>query len=209
MAGARLELGASQDFPVDWKAFVEIFAGHEYSGAPFAGAYVLDIGAHKGYFAAYALARGASVVRSFEPDSVNYEVLERTAEPLRPRWTARDVAVGAASGQAVLRLDRASWAHSLLEVEHPVGERLVQVITLEEALAELPRGDSTTVVKIDAEGSECDILARPESLELVDVLLVEWHTSAPCTLEELTHTIESAGLAARRNITGARLFERR
>lgn len=207
VAGAVLELGASRDFPVDWKAFVEIFGGGEYSGAPYAGAHVLDVGAHKGYFAAYALARGAAIVLSVEPEAANYAALERAARPLHPCWATRNVAVGATSGEAVLHLDRTSWAHSLLEVEHPVGEQLVEVVTLEDALAELPRGGSATIVKIDVEGSECDILARPRSLDIVDVLLVEWHASAPCTAEELTHLIESASLV-QTQAAGAMQFER-
>jgi hypothetical protein len=54
------------------------------------------------------------------------------------------------------------------------------------------------IVKIDAEGAECDILARPEALVGVDLLLVEWHSeTAPCSREELTRNVESAGLRLR------------
>ena len=48
----------------------------------YAGAVVLDLGAHKGYFGAYALARGARLVISFEPETANLELLERGAETL-------------------------------------------------------------------------------------------------------------------------------
>lgn len=148
-------------------------------------------------------------MRSFEPAAENYAALERAARPLHPRWSTRNAALGATSGEGVLHLDRALWAHSLLDVEQPVGEQPVEVVTLEEALAELPTGGSVTIVKIDAEGSECDILARPESLERVDVLLVEWHSSAPCSVEELTRVIGSAGLIATGRVGGAMQFERR
>ncbi len=60
----------------------------------------------------------------------------------------------------------------------PVGRQLASIVTLEQALAALPESGSPTIVKVDAEGSDCDILARPEALEPVDVLLVEWHSSA-------------------------------
>ena len=58
---ALVEIGGGDDFPVDWKAFAEVFADRPYEG-PFDGASVLDVGAHKGYFGAFALAAGAAVV---------------------------------------------------------------------------------------------------------------------------------------------------
>jgi FkbM family methyltransferase len=191
---ARVELGGGRDFPIDWKTFVEIFVDESYA-TPYRDAAVLDVGAHKGYFGAYALARGASVVVSFEPAATNYEALDRAAKPLGDRWLTRNAAIGSTAGAGVLLLDRTSWAHSLVEVERPAGEQAVSIVTLEQALAELPKGGSPTIVKIDAEGSECDILARTEALERVDVLMVEWHPAvAPCTREELIGTVESGGL---------------
>jgi len=191
---ARVELGDDGDFPIDWKAFVEIFADEIYA-APYRGAHVLDVGAHKGYFGAYALAGGASVVLSFEPEVKNYSVLERTSGRLGSRWLTRNAALGSTSGTGTLLLDRTSWAHSLRLVERPAGEQRVEIVTLEQALSELPRGGSRTIVKINAEGSECDILARPDALERVDLLMVEWHPkTAPCTAAELTRTVESGGL---------------
>jgi FkbM family methyltransferase len=190
---AHVELGGGRDFPIDWKAFVEIFADESYA-APYRDATVLDVGAHKGYFGAYALACGASVVVSFEPAATNYDVLDRAAKPLGDRWLTWNAAIGSTAGARVLILDRMSWAHSLLEVERPAGQQPVSIVTLEQALAELPEGGSRTIVKIDAEGSECDILARPGPLERVDVLMVEWHPAlAPCTTEELTGNVGSSG----------------
>jgi FkbM family methyltransferase len=190
----QVRLGDGEDFPVDWKAFIEVF-GHETYRADYRDAHVLDVGGHKGYFGAYALAQGASAVVSFEPAARNYEVLAQTARPLRARWQTRNAALGATSATGVLLLDRTSWAHSLVHVERPAGEQRVVIATLEEALAELPRGGSRTIVKIDAEGSECDIVARPEPLERVDVLMIEWHPeTAPCTTNDLIEIAASAGL---------------
>jgi len=192
--GGQVRLGGGDDFPVDWKAFVEVF-GYETYRADYRDVHVLDVGGHKGYFGAYALARGASAVVSFEPETRNYNVLGRTARPLRARWQTRNIALGATSGTGVLLLDRASWAHSLVHVERPAGAQHVVIATLEEALAELPRGGSRTIVKIDAEGSECDIVARQEALDRVDVLMIEWHPeAAPCTTRDLVQMAGSAGL---------------
>jgi FkbM family methyltransferase len=203
----NLRLGDGDDFSVDWKAFVEIF-GHETYRADYRDAHVLDAGGHKGYFGAYALARGASAVVSFEPSERNYGVLAQTARPLHDRWQTHNVALGSTSGTGVLLLDRTSWAHSLFRVERPAGTQPVVIATLEEALAELPRGGSRTIVKIDAEGSECDIVARPEALERVDLLMIEWHPeTAPCTVSDLVQIGAAAGLELVSN-AGLLRFER-
>ena len=204
---ARVELGGGADFPVDWKAFVEVFAEQPYAG-PYRQARVLDVGAHKGYFSAYALAHGASVVLSVEPEARNYEALARAAGPLGDRWLTRNAAVGSTSGTGTLLLDRTSWAHSLLQVERPAGEQQVEMVTLEQALSDLPAGGSRTIVKIDAEGSECDILSRPSALTPIDLLVVEWHTGAPCTRDQLIRAVESSGLLAMPASDGLMRFAR-
>jgi FkbM family methyltransferase len=205
---ALVEIGSDGDFAIDWKAFVEVVGEQPYRGA-YEGAAVLDVGAHKGYFGAYALARGASVVASFEPALGNFSALERTAGPLGTRWVARNRALGRSEGEGVLRLDRTSWAHSLVEVERPAGEQPVSVVTLAQALAELPRNAPRTIVKIDAEGAECDILSHADALDGVDLLLLEFHPSiAPCTAAELTRSIESKGLGAVTPGNGVMRFRR-
>jgi FkbM family methyltransferase len=193
VGATHIELGPRTDFPIDWKIFVDVFGDEEYA-APYRGAHVLDVGAHKGYFGAYALANDASFVVSIEPEARNFEALTRSAAQLGSRWRTRNAAVGATSTTGTLLLDRTPWGHSLFHVSGPAGEQPVTIITLEQALEELPAGGTRTIVKIDAEGSECEILANA-SLERVDLLIVEWHTEkAPCSKEELIHVVESAGL---------------
>ena len=203
-----LELGGDDDFPIDWKAFAEIFADEPYA-ADYRSAHVLDIGAHKGYFGAYALAGGASLVVSFEPAATNFETLARTARALGDRWVTRSAALGATAGAGNLLLDRTSWAHSLVRVERPAGTQQVEIVTLADALAELPAQGGRTIVKIDAEGAECEILGDPAALERVHVLLVEWHAeTATCTAEELTRAVESAGFELHSRDRGAMRFMR-
>jgi FkbM family methyltransferase len=170
---------------------------------------VLDIGGHKGYFGAYALAHGAASVLTFEPAERNYRVLERTAKPLRARWSVHKAALGSNTGTGVLLLDKTSWAHSLVSVERPAGEQRVRIETLEHALSELSNRGARTIVKVDAEGSECEILARPGTLENVDLVMVEWHPeTAPCTTDDLARVAASAGLV-RGVDRGVLRFERR
>jgi FkbM family methyltransferase len=208
VGATHVELGPRTDFPIDWKIFVEVFGDEEYA-APFRGAHVLDVGAHKGYFGAYALANGASFVVSIEPEAGNFEALARSAAQLGSRWRTRNAAVGATSTTGTLLLDRTPWGHSLFQVARPAGEQPVTIITLGQALEELPAGGSRTIVKIDAEGSECDILTTPASLESVDHLIVEWHSEkAPCSEEELIEAVESAGLRRASKTSGLLHFAR-
>ena len=139
-----VELGSGHDFPVDWKAFAEIFGSTQYA-VSFTDARVLDVGAHKGYFGAFALASGAAVVLSFEPAAKNYEALERAAKPLGDRWHTRNAALGSTPGRGTLLLATTLWAHSLVEVEKPAGEQAVSIVTFEQALDALPaRGSRCT-----------------------------------------------------------------
>jgi FkbM family methyltransferase len=186
------ELGTGADFPIDWKAFAEVIGVQPYE-ADYRGAAVLDVGAHKGYFGAYALACDASFVVSYEPSSRNFAALGRTAAAQEQRWVVHNLAIGRARGKAVLHLDQTSWAHSLIESERRAGEERVEVITLDDALADLPPAPRT-IVKIDAEGSEWDIVEATGQLD-VDVLMVECHpATALRTEQELVELVAARGM---------------
>jgi hypothetical protein len=58
------------DYDVDWESLKFVIADEAYPG-DHAGAVVLDLGAHKGYYGAYAIANGARLVVSFEPETAN------------------------------------------------------------------------------------------------------------------------------------------
>jgi FkbM family methyltransferase len=190
---ARVELGGAGSFPVDWRAFVEVLAEQPYR-ADYTGAAVVDVGAHKGYFGAFALERGARQVLSVEPESTNFAALARAAEPLAPSWLVRNAAVAEASGTGTLRLAPTSWAHSLAPIPDAVGEQPVQLVTLAELLDELAVDGARTIVKVDAEGGECEIVRDADTLGRIDVLLVEWHSeTASCTAEELVRRVTQAG----------------
>jgi FkbM family methyltransferase len=168
-------------------------------------AVAVDIGAHKGYFGAFALAEGAHVVLSYEPHSRNFELLERAAESLgdRGRWIVRRAAVGSADRRDTLHIRPGSWSHSLAAIPD-AGEATqfeqVDVCGMATVLDAARRaGGRRVVVKIDAEGAECEIVLGTAVTQwrLVDELLLEHHDFAPCTLADLTAQLESAGLMYR------------
>jgi FkbM family methyltransferase len=63
---------------IDRRTFDEVFIHRNYL-ADYEGATLLDLGAHKGYSAAWALVHGAVRVISVEPAAANYANLERSS----------------------------------------------------------------------------------------------------------------------------------
>ena len=70
----------SDNVHVDLQTFAEIFVLREYAPLDVRSAHVLDLGAHKGYFAAWALRRGAAFVSSYEPHPKNFAALQTTCQ---------------------------------------------------------------------------------------------------------------------------------
>ena len=101
--------------------FAFVAVDDAYSG-DYRGAVVLDLGAHKGYYGAYALGkRGAATVISYEPGAANYTPRRRR----RPRTLAIGGSRGGRrsalrAGAPALHLMGASWGHSLIP---PTGSR--------------------------------------------------------------------------------------
>jgi len=130
------------DFLVDWLSLEWVLVSKAYETG-YDGAVVLDIGAHKGYVSAYAVAAGAHAVIAYEPELRNFELLERCAASRGAQgadWLLRCFAVGAESGEAELHISSASWGHEL----HPpdafsqfeVGVQKVPIIAMADVLAE-------------------------------------------------------------------------
>lgn len=53
---------------VDFQVLAQVFLDEVYGELKFQDRIVIDVGAHKGYFAAYALMSGAKAVLSYEPE---------------------------------------------------------------------------------------------------------------------------------------------
>lgn len=195
------------DFAIDWETLKFVVSDEAYA-TDYDGAVVLDLGAHKGYFGAYALAHGARTVISLEPERANLELLERSAASFRARgadWRVRPMAVGAEAGEAELHVMGASWGHALHPprafAEHEVGRQRVPVCAASDLLAEartLAGADAPVVVKVNTEGEECAIvLGTPaSSWEAADEVLVEMHPWASCGASELTEHLAPARLAS-------------
>ena len=193
------------DYPVDWETMKSIVVDRVYE-TDYTDAVVLDIGSHKGYFGAFAVERGARAVISLEPETSNFELLERCAASYRRTgvdWQLRQVAVGAGTGEAELHVMNASWGHTLEPpaewAEYEVGTERVRMLAMAELLSEASElaGDaSPLVVKINAEGGECQMLlgTPPDSWRRVTQAFVATHPWAGCAADDLAGHLAGAGL---------------
>jgi FkbM family methyltransferase len=193
------------DFAIDRKSFEFVASNEAYAG-DYAGAVVLDLGAHKGYYGAYALAHGARAVVSYEPEEANLDLLERGAASFRARgadWRVRPVAVGAERGEAPLHVMAGSWGHALNPPDsfarYEVGTQRVPVAALAEVLQEaeaLAGAGSRLVVKLNIEGEECGTVLGTSAVawEGADEVFIETHPWAACGAPELAEHLAGAGL---------------
>jgi FkbM family methyltransferase len=196
--------------------FREIFLRRCYA-TQYADAAVIDVGAHKGYFGAFAHRHGAAVVHSYEPSSENFRFLELTAGSFRQSghvWETSRAAVSSREGEAVLALDSDSWTHRLLDlgadVEHEV-ERvpcLEMATLLRRARAEHP--ERRIVVKVDAEGAECGIVLETptEHWREVHEAFVEVHDFAQCSATDIAGHLRGAGLVVASDVLNVMHFRR-
>lgn len=196
---------AQDDYAIDWETLKSVLVDEPYP-TDYGGAVVLDLGAHRGYYGAYALERGARTVISYEPETANLELLERSAASFRARgadWQVRRSAVGAERGEAELHVMGASWGHAFHPpdgwAEFEIGLLRVPVTAAADVLAEaasLARGSSRLVVKVNIEGEECAlVLGTPAAAwEAVSELFVETHPWASCGSDELAKHLAPAGL---------------
>ncbi len=195
----------------DLGTLYEIFISEDYR-ADYSGAVVVDLGAHKGYYGAYAVVHGARAILSYEPETSNFSFLERTANslagPHRPTWQVIKAAVGSSEGEAQLHVSGDSWTHSLMQRPgKAIGGETVRVVGMSTVLAHARSlAPGRVVVKMDVEGAECDIV-RDTPLDCwreVDEVFVEVHGFSSCSVSDIVARLGPAGLTRRPSTPGMR-----
>lgn len=184
----------------------------------FEGAVVIDIGAHKGYYGAMALALGAARVVSFEPASQNFRYLERASASLYPgtqTWRTNQSAVGTADGVATLSLSGSSWGHSLLAPVggEVIGTECVEVVSLASVLEEAA-GDARglpVIVKINIEGMAGSlVVGTPVDLWCrVREVWLDVESNDPVPEQEFVQHLQAAGLLLRKRAGRTWFFQQR
>ena len=172
---------------------------------------VLDIGAHKGYFALRSLADGATRVDSYEPASQNLRSLRRSADA-RSDWRVFPAAVGAEAGTVSLHLAPGSWGHS---VHTPVGgesvgTEVVEMVALSDALRSVSEAGDPVVAKINVEGAAGSMIlgTRPADWASVRLLWADVEVNDPVGLREIVAHLTDCGLRHERTDGQRNLFVR-
>jgi FkbM family methyltransferase len=187
-------------FAVDRVAYFGVFLEGWYR-ADYGGAVVVDIGGHKGYYGAFALHEGAAEVRSYEPESRNFAALGRAAASFDERWTVHRAAVGAEAGETTLHVNTESAGHSIVHAQADgprptLGSEQVEVVAMRDVLDEAAQAGSRVMVKVDAEGAECEIVlgTSVDSWRQVHAVFLEIHDFAACDSTEIIEHLQRAGL---------------
>jgi FkbM family methyltransferase len=145
---------------------------------------VLDVGANEGQFARHLREAGwTGRLVSYEPLSSAFAVLQREAAS-DPQWQAFNVALGAAKGTASIHIAGNSQSSSLLPMLDThvnaapgsgyVGDELVHVVPLDEALVGVVTDADRLCVKLDCQGYEAQVLdGASASLDQAVIVIME------------------------------------
>ena len=148
---------------------------------------VLDLGAHIGFFARWALERwNVESVISVEPDVDNFRLLARNHEALADdRWTLVGAAAGCSEGRASFAGGRGAGS-GLAQG----GEDVVRTV---DAVALMGESD---LAKLDVEGGEWALLCDVRLASLApDFIVVEYHPAEgfPRPYAQARRLLEAAG----------------
>ena len=180
--GNRL-LNVNLNSEADKSVFYEIFEARDYKildeimkNAKWP---ILDLGAHIGLFSLYASVLNPLVkILTFEPEENNFGSLKKNFKLNKiNNVIAKNVAVSSKEGEVVLNLSEDSHNHSLVQVDdYFIGEKKVQCTTLEK-IFEKNRVEKCTLIKMDVEGAEFDILENlpSEIFSKIQNFYIEYH----------------------------------
>jgi FkbM family methyltransferase len=187
---------------IDFQVLGQVLLDEVYSEVDLRNKVAVDLGAHKGYFAAYALMAGAKAVFSYEPEPTNFACLSRFAETARSHGKIIEViqaAAGAADGELTLYRSDESWRHTTIAGQIDVSGGTLQVPcnSLSSILSSVRRRfpEEDLILKVDTEGAECPILlqAPKECFASIREVVFEYHNFAGCSLDAILTRFEELG----------------
>jgi FkbM family methyltransferase len=160
----------------DFTTMYDVFGEGEYDvELPATPRAIIDLGAHVGMSVLFFRERyPAARILAVEPNPANFAKLERNVGGL-PDVELRPVAVGGEPGTAWLDVGQESWRSML--VRNPAGAEAIRVpvSTLDELVADFGCNRSETLLKVDVEGAEWDVLSRATDLTSFLAVLGDLH----------------------------------
>lgn len=152
---------------------------------------VLDVGAHVGYFTIPAASFAKRVI-AYEPAPANFVLLKKNAVRNNcDNVTLVPEAVGAGTSTVTLNLGvQGTTGHSIANRKR--GGVSVEVKSSNMRL--INRRYHPTIVKLDCEGAEWEILKNPDDFAEVRILIAELHKVTPERLLALTEFMEATDM---------------
>lgn len=133
---------------------------------------VMDVGAHIGAFTVLAAQAGVKEVRAYEPQEDSFKLLKANTRTLPNVKIERKAVLGSTDKRTEVEFYLQGTNTSGHSIHHFRGRGIVRVPA--ESIKKLWRG--VTVLKLDCEGSEYDILLLSEELpDSVRVVTMEIH----------------------------------
>ena len=155
---------------------------------------IIDIGSHCGYFGKLCLDKGSKKVFLYEPEEANYNILLENLSQYEG-WKAHNVAVWK---EKTDDLDFYTYPeyqntglNSVFKSPHITSSNIkkIKAITLDDILQSF---DEVKLLKIDAEGSEYDILMNSKNIQKVKTIVGEYHNDlTDKTLDDLIKFLEN------------------
>ena len=178
-----------KDYSTDIGVFSEIFWLERYK-TNYKKSQVFDFGAHKGYYTLYALLKEASNVYSYEPEEFNFEILNKNIElnKLSEKVVLNNCAVDNMHGIKDFYVADMGWSHSLYPREDTkiIKSVKVKIQSINAILASADH-NKRTIIKIDIEGKECDVIysIHDTLMQYISEFFIEYHSFAPCSEKEM------------------------
>jgi FkbM family methyltransferase len=153
---------------------------------------VVDVGAHVGFFAV-PMASQVRMVHAYEPSPANYRLLTQNVKLNLMTGLVRSVemAVGARSEVVTLNLGvQGTTGHSITHQKR--GGVSTEVVCVD--LQSIVDFCKPTVLKLDCEGAEWDILTNPDLLGNIRIIVAELHKVKQHHLPSMQKVLKQAGM---------------
>lgn len=152
--------------------YEQVYQKNEYQVESFSPEdVVIDIGAHKGYFTQLCMDKGCKQIHSFEPEPKNFEELMNNLKDYK-FFQAYNLAVLDRKREKELTIIPGSntGMHSFYQKSE--FKTKVKTVGLDDILINFPK---VSLLKVDAEGSEYEILMKSKLLFKVEKIIGEYH----------------------------------
>jgi len=152
---------------------------------------IVDLGANVGLTSLYLASRYAEArIVSVEPDPANYSLLKNNVDGHIRISPVHAAITGAPQPSVFLSQDSASWGNRTRDLAGHPNDVEVPAITIDGLMREHGL-DTIDVLKVDIEGAEATLFARPQFLERVRFVIIELHGTY--TVETLRRDIGPLG----------------